>query len=124
MGSPCRDSGLLNVYSANLFISLLTVQGKPNKVPCLMSGCSSFSGDLYNPIKYSKDHRILLFQIVEILALRTGECALKAEMVKTFQPFLPLGKQKPFLGHCSPSYGQTQTAWRTVRHWVSRTPVK
>lgn len=31
----CRDSGLLNIYSVNLFISLLTVQGKPNKAPCL-----------------------------------------------------------------------------------------
>lgn len=39
-----RDSGLVNIYSVNLFISLLTVQGKANKAPCLMS-CSSFSGD-------------------------------------------------------------------------------
>lgn len=31
----CRDSGLLNVYSVNPLISLLIVQGKPNKVPCL-----------------------------------------------------------------------------------------
>lgn len=42
-----------------------------------------FSGDLYNPTKYTKDHRILLFQTAEILALRTGECRSKAEVVKT-----------------------------------------
>lgn len=31
----CRDSGLLSIYSVNPLISLLIVQGKPNKVPCL-----------------------------------------------------------------------------------------
>lgn len=69
----CRDSGPLNIYSVNLFISLLTVQGKPNKAPCLMSCGSSFSADLRNPTKYSKDHRICLFQLAEILALGTGQ---------------------------------------------------
>lgn len=115
MGSLCRDSGLLNIYSANLSISLLTVQGKPNKAPCLMSCLPSFSGELYNPTKYSKDHKTLLFQTAEILALRTGECKSKAEMEDIYisQSFLPLGKQKPFLVCCTPSYGQIETEWQT-----------
>lgn len=38
-----------------------------------MSCGSSFSADLRNPTKYSKDHRICLFQLAEILALGTGQ---------------------------------------------------
>lgn len=77
-----------------------------------MSCLPSFSGDLYNPTKYSKDHRTLLFQFAEILALRTGECRSMSEMEEIYisQPFLPLGKQKPFLACCTPSYGQVQDA--------------
>lgn len=91
--SLCRDSGLLTICSVNLFISLLTVQGKPNKAPCLMSYCSSFSGDLRNPTKYSKDHRICLFQLAEILALgigRDGEGIFAHSLVKTLSRMLYL----------------------------------
>lgn len=55
----CRDSGLLNIYSVNLLISLLIVQGKPNKGPCL-SQLLLMQVNLCNPTKHSKNQGILL----------------------------------------------------------------
>lgn len=51
-----------------------------------------------------------LFKL-QMLALRIGECRSKAEIEEIYitQPFLPLGKQKPFLVCFTPSYEQIET---------------